>query len=591
MLKVLLLTLGALIPNAIFAQSNLSKLKPLYFQADKNHLQILPQRFEYTLMDEDKLKIGDILIDFTQVSFQIEPSAKKGVYNVSFTWPSGLMNTGLIAIKNNSGKAILNKKIEQADITISQPKKDQTDSELRSAIATTTLNDVESNIIKDMEYYPFMVLCIYRETENTKIYLCSKELYLTNVQGQFVIKPRAGAKKEPQVEINGTTVGNQGSIYLNDRSENVAFRADTQSGAFLEIETRKKDVDFKDVIVSDNGEKIILTASGAEPVESKNTKKISNDEWQVSIPKNRPVVYLKGDGDIPMRQEFYVKGELPTAKNRVYLSAKSPWQTYSSTLDLKGVTAEGVTIKVPSADENADINILKKNQFIWKIKSIQDSVEKRYLDVKVNNQEFTARYDIVHGKPFNLELSLQHQTPSAISYAHFEIQWWLENMFSVNSSWSHLHWGILFARQQHLTEKESQPKLDFTSLELLWRSREGFNLVDETWGLSLPMQLIQSENTSITAQGLSWYLLKKTDRDWLKSFADWTELKTTYFFSSTGQDVKLKSALQLKAKALVKINSDWYAHYGMEFSDYKFDPGLANEESQLGLDIGLLWNF
>ncbi len=588
----LLLCLLPALPS--WAQTRSSKLKPLYFQADKNNLQVLPQRFEYTLLDEDRFKVGDILLDTTQVTFQVQPSQnKKGFYRIIFTWPAGLIKEGELAVKNNSGKAILNTLVSKAQVNITQgtTQQEQGQESLRSEIATFTVDDVEANLVDSMKYLPFMVFCLYRESDETRLYLCSKELYLSSQQGQMTVKSRSTTKKSAQIEINGKVVGNQGIIYLNERSESVAFKAQTQSGAFLEIETRKKDVDFKDVVVSEDGAKIILTASGAEPVEEDKVKKISDTDWQITLPKGRPVLYLKGDGDIPMRQEFYIRGTLPREKNRPYLSLRSPSRTYSSQLSFAGVVPEGVKVQIPEKDTLSKVDFPKKNQFLWQTTGIPAGVEtRRYLVVKANEHDFIVGYDMFRGQPFALGLGAHYLTPSGIAFAELEFQWWLENFLMINAEWSRFHWGLSLERKQHIIEKDEIAKADFTTLELLWRAKEGFNLVDESWGLTLPLQMVHGESASAMAYGFGAFWLKKPPR-WLKSFMQWSELKLQYFAGSSGSDFKLQSAYTLKAQAYWQMSSQWYLRYGLDFSDYKYDPAAAKEESQLGINAGLLWKF
>lgn len=591
MIRTLLGLLCICLTCSSFAQSR-TKLKPMYFQADKNNLQVLPQRFEYTLLDEDRLKVGDILIDTTQVTFQIEPSPqKKGTYSIRFTWPAGLIKGGELSIKNNSGKAVFSALLSKENLKISQGTTQQEEENLRSDTATLAIDNVEASLVDDMKYFPFMVFCIYQQSDETRLYLCSKELYLSSQQGQMIVKSRSSTKKAAQIEINGKVVGNQGIIYLNDRSENVAFKAQTQTGAFLEIETRKKDVDFKDVVVSDDGEKIILTASGAEPVDESKVKKVSETEWQISLPLSRPVLFLKGDGDIPMRQEFYVRGPLPHEKNRPYLSAKSASRTYASKLTFSGVSPEGVQMKIPEKDTDSQFEALKKNQFTWSVRNIPAGVEtRRYLSVSSDGQNFLAGYDVFRGQPFGLGLGVHYQTPSGIAFGTLDFQWWIENFLFVNSSWSRFHWGVAVERQQHLTEKDDVAKVDLTTIELLWRAKEGFNLIDETWGLSVPLQMVQGENDSAMAYGVGGFWIKKPGR-WLKPFMQWSELKLQYYAGSSGSDFKVKSAYVLKAQAYRQFSSQWYLRYGLDFSDYKFDPSAEKEESQIGVSAGVFWKF
>ncbi|HEY1079023.1 MAG TPA: hypothetical protein VGE46_02965 [Bdellovibrio sp.] len=593
MIRIYLSLLCLVVSVSAAAQQNRAKLKPLYFQADKNNLQVLPQRFEYTLLDEDRLKVGDILIEASQITFHVEPSSRiKGTYNIRFTWPAGLLKEGAISIKNNSGKAVLNSVITPENIKVSQEApQDGEEEKLRSEVATINFDGISSSIIDDMKYFPFMVFCIYKESDDTRLYLCSKELYLSSQQGQMVVMPRSATKKPAQIEINGKIVGNQGIIYLDDKSENVAFKAQTQTGAFLEVETSKKDVDFKDVVVSEDGEKIILTASGAEPVDEKKVKKISEQEWQIALPKARPVLYLKGNGDIPMRQEFYVRGPLPKEKNRPFLSARSAERTYSSKLSFSGVTPEGTQVKVDEKDSQASLEATKKNQFLWTVQDIPAGVEnRRYLNVLSEGQNFSVGYDMFRGLPFGVGLGAQYLTPSGVAFGSVSFDWWVENFLGMNANWSRFHWGLSLSRDQQLTESDGVAKVDITTFELLWRNQDGFDLIDETWGLSLPLKMIQGPSASAMTYGLGGFVSKKPMR-WLKSFMHWSELELQYFLGSSGSDFKVKSAYMLSAKAFWKVSARTHWYYGLSLSDYKYDPAAPKENLQISLNGGIYWKF
>lgn len=569
-----------------------AKLKPLYFQADKNNLQVLPQRFEFSLPDEDRIKIGNILIDTTQVTFSIEQSSgNNGTYNIHFTWPAGLIKQGELAIKNNSGKAIFNTAFSSENIKVT-PNKNQTEDEnTNSELATLSVENISPSLIEDMKYFPFMVFCIFRETEGTRLYLCSKELYLSAQDKQLTIKPRSSSARTAQVKINGKIVGNQGMIYLNDREESVAFKVETQTGAFLEIETRMKDVDFKDLVASEDGNNLIITATGAEPVTKEKIKRISNTDWQITLPKSRPMLYLKGDGDIPLRQEFYVRGALPREKNRPYVSPKSISHTYSSTVAITGIAPDGVQIKTPTNDKASSLTALKKNQFTWSIHNIPSGTSsRRYLSVLSEGNEFSVGYDIFRGSSYTFSLGAHYQTPSGIAFGTIEFQWWIEKFLTLNSDWSRFHWCVTFERKQHLTENNDYPKVDINNIELLWRAHEGFYLSDETWGLSLPLQFIQGEGGSAMAYGLGGFWHRKTP-EWLTPFMQWSELKLIYILGSSGSDFKVSSAYNLKALAYKPLSQNLFLRYGMDLSAYKYSPSTPKEDMQIGLDVNALWKF
>jgi hypothetical protein len=591
---ILFFTLASLLLSAqpLVAQNKKSaNLKPLLFQADKNNLQVLPQRFEYSLVDEDSLKVGNILIDTTKVAFNLEQvPQKRGQYRLRFTWPAGLLKHGELAIKNNSGKAIFTSEITPEHTTVTKGKTEDEESDTQVDIAEFVSPILEKETLEDMKYFPYMVFCIYRESEETKIYLCSKELYLAAQADQLTIKPRSMSKRAASVEINGKVVGNQGMIYLNDISENVSFKTQLQTGAFLEIETRMKTVDFKDVVSSPDDKRVILTASGAEPVDSDKVKKISDNEWQIDISRSRPQIYLKGEGDIPMRQEFYIRGTLPKEKDRPYLSAKSTTQTYSSQLSFTGVSPEGVTTKADAKDTAAELLPTKKNQFQWTVREIEPGKkQRRYLNIQSGEDTFVAGYDVSRGLPMALGVSGRFYTPSSTIYGNLDFQWWFENFLGVSSDAFRFHWGVQLERNQHFSDVDGELNTDFTTAELLWRANPGFHLQDETWGLSLPFQMVTAEGVSANTYGLGAFLYKQAPK-MLSTYMNWTEYKLQYFLGSSG-DFKISSAYVLSAKAYKSLSARWSLRYGLILSQYKLDPAAEKEEMQIGFDAGAYWQF
>ncbi|HEX7675716.1 MAG TPA: hypothetical protein VF412_16185 [Bdellovibrio sp.] len=590
-MKCSLLTLLVLLsPIASFAQGKAPETKPLLFPADKNNLQVLPQRFEYSLWDENRLSVGDVLIDSTQVTFSLEPSkTKAGQYSIRFTWPAGLLKEGQLSIKNNSGKAIYSADLEKGTVKYYRGRPMADRENLRSDIASYTVPAVDAQTISTMKLLPFMVFCIYREAEGTRLYLCSKELYLTNQNGQIVVRPRNPATKTAQVEINGTVVGNQGIIYLNDRNEAVNFRAQTKSGSTLEIETRRNDVDFKDAV--EDGNNIILTASGAEPVDENAIKRLSPTDWQVVLPKERPIVFLKGDGDIPMRQEFNIKGPLPQEKFRPFTSSKAATKTYASSLSLQvSAPAEGQISADPS-DANAHFE-QQGSGYRWSLTGIPSGEDRHYLTVQEGANTFYAAYDTNRGSPFDLYLGASYSAPSGLLNADLGGQWWIENFLLMNSSWSHLHWGLGVDHVQHLTDKADFAKVDLTTIELLWRAHAGFNMIDETWGLMLPFQIVKGDSDSTTMFGLGAFWQKQTKKkSWLR-FMNWSEVKLHYYLGSSG-NFKVKNAYRLEADAYKQFSpkSKWYLRYGLGLSQYKYDPSAAKEDMQLDINAAALWKF
>lgn len=554
---------------------------PLFFQADKNNIQVLPQRFEYNLLDEDNIKIGDIVIDSTTFGFQIAPSSQfPGKYRARFIWPSGLLKEGAILIKDNTGKAVWTMNIHRKNIRLLNPAEPKNqDQGSRIQLAELIVDQLNPALVEDMKYFPFMNFCISRTNLDTKIYLCSKEVYLTTQNNRLTIKSRGPGRRPPFVEINGKSVGHQGIIFLNNENENIGFRAMTQSGAILEVETRMKTVDFKDVVLSEDKKEIIITASGAEPVNEEKVTRISGGGWKFNLDTQRPILYLKGEGNIPMRQEFYIKGEIPSDKARPSLDKDSFNRIYTSELELSGTMAPGTSVS--AGDESGKFEKTDDQGFRWRIENIPAGENSRhYLRVDHEQGSYLAGYDIYREFPFEAGILASYWTPAGQIYADLHGIWWIENFFGSSADWSRLHWGVFARESLALTKKDDQANLTITHLELIWRAKAGFHFEDPTWGLLFPVEMLQATGLNTTTFGLGYFYNNKSLRKYKKYF-DWYDIKFNYLLGGSGGTVKLKNALQLTALAYRHIDKRLSWNYGLGVNQYSFDPGDAKMQFQL----------
>lgn len=586
------LCLAALFLTAAVASAqSRSGTRPLFFPAEKNNLQILPQRFEYNLLNDSQLRVGDVLIDSKKLTFSLDPEAHNGSHKATFSWPLGIINEGELAIKSNSGIAAFSVKVDRRKLQSQAAAQGDEDNPTRNDIATFT-TDIPAATFEDMKYFPFMEFCIFREAQGTRLYLCSEKLSLQKQGDSWSLRPRVtGDKKEAQININGKVVGNQGIVYLNNFDESVAFTAEMASGAFLEIETRKKAVDFKDVTESEDGQRMTLSAAGTEPVDPKRIRRLTETEWQITLKKERPKVYLKGDGDIPLRQEFNVTGPLPKAKFRPQLSSSASPRTYSSSVSLQ-VTGAANTVLSAAGESHSSLESRGGNTSTWNIEDLPSGTSTRhYLKVSGGGQDMTAAYDIFRGLPWVFEVGARYSAPSGLVHGDLKLQWWIENFLGVHSEATRFHWGLNVERGQHFTESDDYPKVDFTTVELLWRAQEGLHFVDESWGLSLPFQMIQGDGVSITAYGLGVFWLTTPPADWMKKLMNWSEFKLNYLAASSGDTLKLSNAYQLSAKGYLKRSETFYWSYGLSLSGYKYDPAAPKEDPQLGLHGGAVFKF
>lgn len=567
-MKLFLALSTFLFPITVFTKPALSELKPLYFQADKNNIQVLPQRFEYALLEDGSIRIGDVKIDQNKLNFQISDQGDKN-YQLTFQWPSGLLREGNLIIKNSIGKAILNKRILK-DLSTSQG----TDNAEYTVSITT-------DQVEDMKYSPFMTFCVFREDSETRIYLCSQELFLSHQSGPLTIKPRSEIKKNTQVEVNGQIVGNQGYIFLNNANEKIYFKATVQNGANLEIETRRKDVDLKDIVISEDGKSLLLTASGAEPANNTIVTNISSADWQIKLDASRPYFYVKGNGDIPMRQELLVKGPLPTENDRTYIKADARTRTYGSKISFEIYPPDHTSLRPLGKGSKVDGET--QEHLRWTIDNIPTATNvRRYIAYKKGSKQIIAGQDIFRGTPFELGVYAAHFNPSSIAYLGLNFQWWL----GIGA----MHWGLKLEHRMPLTTEIGESKVNLTTGELLYRLTPGFYLADETWGTSLSYQLIKTDLFSLSMPGLGLFTHQKGSDQWI-NWLSWYQLHLKYFLDSSGKTVKIKQAYLASWTAYRPMNDSTSMSYGLELQQFKFQPAATSEKMQIGFNLGLSYVF
>lgn len=560
---------------------------PLLFQVEKNNIQILPQRFEYNIQDEDHLKIGDIEIDSTTFGFQIAPGAEQPKkYRARFVWPSSLLRNGTLTIKNNIGKAVWSANVSKKNTKLITPNKKNGENSSRTLLTEFITDQIDANLIEDMKYFPFMSFCINRVSQDTSIYLCSKELFLSAQDGKVTIRARSQGKRESFVEINGKSVGPQGIIFLNDENENIGFRAMTPSGAILEVETRLKPVDFKDVVLSEDQKFLMLTATGAEPVDEEKVKRVSDETWQFPVEVERPILYLKGAGDIPMRQEFYIKGEVPADKLRPHLKAGSYARVYGSQLPLSVVAANQTTLGAGAGTQK--LEPLNKSLYRWTLNDIPaGQFSRHYLRVNNDAKTFIAGYDVYRDYAVETSLLGDFTLTSSQASGSVRVNWWIENFFGSDDPWARLQWGLQFNQSVLFNKKDNQANLNITHLELIWRALPGFHFVDPTWGLSLPFEILKNEDATVTSLGLGIFYSDKPPKA-LKNWMSWYDTKFIYLLGG-GSDIKLKSGFQLSGLAYLPYDKQLSWNYGLGLNTYAFDPGKAYTE--LHILGGLTYRF
>jgi hypothetical protein len=497
-----------------------SDLRPIYFPAAKNNVNVLPQRFEYSIPDTSLIKIGDILINADKVELKLIQNESTSEYTFKFTWPVALLNDGQMTIKDHTGRAIYSTKINAEKIKVIAQKNNEDDL-LRQDIAEFESEAIDEKIINNLKLLPFLNFCVFRQTEVTKIYLCSKDLYLPRRKSTGKpqqLMPRGSTRANAEVYIDGKEVGLQGLILLNKKTDLLKFKAYAQSGASIDIETRRKDVEFKDVTLSTDNKDLTFVASGAEPVDETKVKRINSEEWQIRIPVERPIIYLKGDGNIPMRQEFFLKADPPTEELRSHYIQAPPSKTYASTAVAQGRFSQ--LVKFKSAEGQSRYTENSDGTFTWTgANLVGGENNKRYLGITSNDKTYQLGFETFRGLPFSALVGLTSplvlsQSPAPTNSAetqltsisgNLEIDWWMQNFLGIENDITTLRWGLSYSLSPQLNSNKNESKTTISEINLKYRFTPGLHSVDETSGLSFTQRSLAGNGSKLNLTGLGFF--------------------------------------------------------------------------------------
>ncbi len=552
--------------------------EPIYFLPEKNNLQILPQKFEYNLLNNSTIKIGDIVIDSNNLSLQLVSDRSDSSF--TFTWPAGLFQEADLVLFNNYGKAIKNYSISKADVQLVVEAQEKSDSLLRKDKAIFKTPTLDDSLIEEIKYLPFFKFCLQRKEENTRIDLCSVELYLSSKDGKPTIKMRSENKKKAQILVNNAEVGEQGIIFLNDLTESINFRAQSETGAKLEIETRLKPVDFKDVIISDDGTSLFLTGLGSFPVSDKNVKKLGNDLWQIKLPIEFPVFYIQGEGGIPFRQEFFVRGVLPTESLRSH-SSNLISRTYSKSERMSLEIPKGVTLS--SKDNNSIVTAGRNTQKMdWVVSGLEKGVDsKRVLYLKKDANEFAIYQSFFRAPAFEAQLATTYLSAEKLNFLNLGLSYWLNNNRS----------GVELKLDQSMTKSTTIEKWSNTELSYKHRLKSGMNFQDPSYYLSAHVRSTKIGELGFTHLGIGIGNKSPVSLSILKPFSDWSDWNFKYFLGAKSKDSEIKNLIQLDFRLYLQLSDTYLFDYGIAVQSLSTANMDDLKKTQMDIRLGLTYLF
>lgn len=572
----------ALLPNGAGAQA--SRLRTLDFDADRNGLQILAQRFEYMVDDNERLQIGDLALNATRFRLEFEP----GPRNLVFRWPRLISGAGRLSILNNVGKAVWSRDLATMSL---ETEASEVRDEIRDEVVIWSLKGIAASTIEELSSYPFFRFCLSREEPRSRLFFCSRDYYLSKTSGTPVLTERSRLSRESSVEINGTGVEPQGLIYLNSPEESLFLRVQTRSGTLFEITTRRREVEFLDVILQSE-ETLRVTARGAPPTQQGRVDFDAEGRYHLLLSRQRPYFYIEGEGGIPMRQEFHVRGEPPLAAWRVHVASSSPTRSFAKEVELLGVHPGDVQLK--NYDAKGDLSLRQQRQFVWVLKDLEaGKANRRYLLVEAPNKgRYTASYEILRGYQDFWSFGLRHQLPSGDQRGRARYERTFESFLGSYSSWANFRWLLGIEYDQHLTSRGGSPYLDHLEVDLTLRFPGGLMMQDEGWLVSLGFGSMAVNGTKSTHPLLRIKKMFRTgSRFNLDRWADWLESGILFRSGSGSVSPRLQSYTELFTHAYLPLERRSWFRYGLSISGGSTDTPEGNIDWQMGLDAGVTLAF
>jgi hypothetical protein len=407
--------------------SNLARAQNrLFFPIEKSHIRSLPQQFEYQIIDADHFRVGDLMIDSNKIDFRLSLSTEKELMAL-FRWPSALVSAGEIVLQDNVGKSLWKKNISSANARFNKRKADfNGNQKVRLDEGLIQIKDFPREIVRTLHNYPFFRFCIHQTDEKTQIYLCSKDLYFSNKKQPLLISSRNSLKIEPLVEINGRIVGPRGIVFLQKPTEILSMHALLSSGTSLDIDTRMGPVDLRDVFETKD-HRVVIEASGAEPAEDERIVSRKDGSWKTELQRDIPAIYLKGEGGIPMRQEFSIDGAIRPESLQIEVLAPKELSTYSS--EQKIILRAPAGTRVAPYEKESSVTPLSQDRWAWTVTNLKlDDKSRRFLRITTDEKQpegFIGGLDIYRSRRNQLVANLGfYPLAGQLQYIHWVDATW-----------------------------------------------------------------------------------------------------------------------------------------------------------------------
>lgn len=558
-------------------------LEPLRFDPEDNGLSIDNPQLKWLMSPRhEKIDLGGIVIDETQVGFSLDQirrdkaNARYDDFNgphknnqhmisFSFQWPDALVNSGEATFEDLEGRKLWSTVVDDV-----QRKKWQ--DEFRFATDAMKLNHSKSHwgifdiVRENFEFLfsemPFRACFLKEVSEVETIKICSSPLIIRK-KGELVrlFKAKNKIPPAPAPIIENSSLKEEGQknspisppegasdqsaeklavdpskpdgIYLAGKKINdkglVTFpigkplnlKIQFQNGTSIAIATRPADPSLLDAVQSAEGNEIILTGIGAQPLGNRvrviqslithfwAPTGIKQDKiWQVGIPKEMPTVRILGAFNIPFTLLFNYD-QLPNDADRIFIQKTRSSGTYSSKPIVLGYVPSGGEIS------SNEISATKTDpyHFSWKFSAPNpDSQNRATLSVRAPNTQRQWKAHYLRYRTYPSEISARLTGILEQDFTFFlmgEVSGatWFESIGGwQNKTLSHQRWGISARYLKSLspiqtTGSTAPAEFSVLNADLKYNFLPGIWHRDELVGLNISTQQVTIAGISVSLLG------------------------------------------------------------------------------------------
>lgn len=573
------------------AISQATEMGNIYFPADKNGARLLSQKLEYQVINDDSIKLGNLLVNTADVKIELSNTSDENPI-FAFWGPAQLMRNSTLLIRDPTGRSIWTYKINNQELVENQ----NTDAKLRNNLAAFHLKTTDPQMVKNLSNAIFFNYCVFYEDSNHRYNLCSKDYRLEKSNKSWILNPITSTKKDFIIQVNGTEVGQEGLIQLSEKISTISFSSRLATGLLLEFRTRNIPIEIIDSrweSETDYAELIIREKNLSDKFNLKNS-------WSAKVPFAQSYFFLEGESQIPLKQEVFFDEKPPSEKVRPTL-INHVFKTYSGSLSVDLKKAPETTIKAKTKGDTAKNRKAISN---WDINNIKmDGSNTHYIEITNQNKKYLASYEVLRGLPWLTKLNLKSgQGTSSVannpseslsgSGSEFDLIYHATTFFGSNANWCQLKW-FTELNVQNLNYKSktgTKSKTQDQSLDFGYRFNYGFH--HETASMGLSFGLLSRKTDSDSASSPSFGVFYKNPN--VNLFAIGETFYTDFKFYPALQYSQTKltgSMMHLQLESQYNFNKKvfWFWNFDYQSESLKskiVDLSIKTQSTEFSLGIG-----